>query len=81
MQKGDLVMHIFDYSFLQNGLLPAGLLNITTDIYALRVSAMNRKEQFVDVFTKLEAIAKIQSVKSSNEIWNLLQPYMLATKN
>ena len=74
-------MHIFDYSFLQNGLLPAGLLNITTDIYALRVSAMNRKEQFVDVFTKLEAIAKIQSVKSSNEIWNLLQPYMLATKN
>ena len=61
-------MHIFDYSFLQNGLLPAGLLNITTDIYTLRVSAMNRKEQFVDVFTELEAIAKIQSVKSSNEI-------------
>lgn len=26
-------MHIFDYSFLQNGLLPAGLLNITTDKY------------------------------------------------
>lgn len=33
MQKGDLIMHIFGYSFLQNGLLPAGLLNITADIY------------------------------------------------
>ena len=28
-------MHIFDYSFLQNGLLPAGILNITTDIYCV----------------------------------------------
>ena len=61
-------MHIFDYSFLQNGLLPAGLLNITTDIYTLRVMALDRKEQFIDVFTELEAIAKVQSVKSSNEI-------------
>ena len=43
MQKGDLIMHIFDYSFLQNGLLPAGLLNITTDIYTLRVMAMGEK--------------------------------------
>ena len=61
-------MHIFDYSFLQNGLLPAGLLNITADIYTLRVMALDRKEQFVDVFTELEAIAKVQSVKNSNEI-------------
>ncbi len=68
MQKGDSTMHIFDYSFLQNGLLPAGLLNITTDIYTLRVMASDRKEQFVDVFTELEAIAKVQSVKNSNEI-------------
>ena len=68
MQKGDLIMHIFDYSFLQNGLLPAGLLNITTDIYTLRVRAMGRKEQFVEVFTELASIAKLQSVKSSKEI-------------
>ena len=68
MQKGDLIMHIFDYSFLQNGLLPAGLLNITTDIYTLRVMAMGRKEQFVEVFTELAVIAKLQSVKSSNEV-------------
>lgn len=61
-------MHRFDYSFLHNGMLPAGLLNITADIYALRVMARDRKEQFVDVFTELAAIAKVQSVKNSNEI-------------
>ena len=36
MQKGAEAMHRFDYSFLDNGMLPAGLLNITTDIYSLR---------------------------------------------
>lgn len=61
-------MHRFDYSFLHNGMLPAGLLNITADIYTLRVMALNRKEQYMDVFTELAAIAKVQSVKSSNEI-------------
>ena len=61
-------MHRFDYSFLHNGMLPAGLLNVTADIYALRVMALDRKKQFVDVFTELAAIAKVQSVKSSNEI-------------
>jgi len=61
-------MHISDYSFLQNGLLPAELLNITADIYSLRIMALNRKEKFIDAFTELESIAKVQSVKSSNEI-------------
>ena len=61
-------MHRFDYSFLHNGMLPAGLLNITADIYALRVMAHDRKEQFADVFTELASIAKVQSVKSSHEI-------------
>ena len=61
-------MHRFDYSFLDNGMLPAGLLNITADIYTLRVMALDRKNQFEDVFTELAAIARVQSVKSSNEI-------------
>lgn len=61
-------MHRFDYSFLHNGMLPAGLINITADIYTLRVMALDRKEQYMDVFTELAAIAKVQSVKSSNEI-------------
>lgn len=61
-------MRRFDYSFLDSGMLPAGLLNITADIYTLRAMDMNRKEQFTDVFTELVAVAKVQSVKSSNEI-------------
>ena len=61
-------MHRFDYSFLENGMIPAGLLNITADIYSLRVMAADRKGQFEQVFTELEAIAKVQSVKSSNEM-------------
>ena len=61
-------MHHFDYSFLDNGMLPAGLVSITGDIYALRVMAVNRKEQFENVFTELAAVAKVQSVKCSNQI-------------
>ncbi len=68
MQKGSEIMHIFDYSFLQNGMLPAGLLNVTTDIYSLRAMSWNREGQFADVFIELARVAKVQSVKSSNEI-------------
>ena len=72
MQKGTEIMHRFDYSFLHNGMLPAGLLNITADIYSLRAMSWNRKEQFTDVFTELARVAKIQSVKSSNEIEGII---------
>ena len=61
-------MHRFDYSFLHNGLLPAGLLNITVDIYTLKAMDMGRRDQFANVFTELAEIARVQSVKSSNEI-------------
>ena len=58
-RKEQRTMHRFDYSFLHNGMLPAGLLNITVDIYILRVKALDRKEQYMDVFTELAAIAKV----------------------
>lgn len=61
-------MRRFDYSFLNNGLLPAGLLNLTSNIYSLKTMAGSRKEEYARVFTELEAIAKVQSVKSSNAI-------------
>lgn len=61
-------MRIFDYSFLDNGLLPANLISITANIYSLRSAAQMRREKHVKVFTELEAVAKIQSVKSSNAI-------------
>lgn len=65
-------MRKFDYSFLDNGLLPSNFVNITSSIYALKTSAGARKSQFVTVFTELEAVAKVQSVKSSNAIEGII---------
>ncbi len=61
-------MRKFDYSFLNNGLLPSKLLTMTSNIYSLRTMAGMRKEEYAKVFTELEAVAKVQSVKSSNAI-------------
>jgi len=61
-------MRKFNYSFLDNGLLPANLINITAVIYGLRTRAEIRKDEFGKIFTDLEKIAKVQSVKSSNAI-------------
>ena len=61
-------MRIFDYSFLNNGLLPARLVNLTSGIASLKAMAGVRKNEYAKVFTELESIAKVQSVKSSNAI-------------
>ena len=68
MQIKEVNMHKFDYSFLKNGNLPAQLVNITSAIASLKTASLFRKNDFQKVFTELEAIAKIQSVKNSNEI-------------
>lgn len=68
MQINEVYMHKFDYSFLDNGMLPSSLVNITTSISSLKTAAAFRRNDFQKIFTELEAIAKIQSVKSSNEI-------------
>ncbi len=61
-------MHKFDYSFLNNGLLPSQLVNVTASISSLKTASQFRKNDYQKVFTELEKIARIQSVKSSNEI-------------
>ena len=61
-------MRRFDYSFLRNGLLPAGLINLTSGIASLKTMAGVRKDEYAKIFTELEVIAKVQSVKSSNAI-------------
>lgn len=65
-------MRRFDYSFLDNGLLPTEFINLTSVIYSLKTSSNIRKEEFEKIFTDLEKIAKIQSVKSSNEIEGII---------
>lgn len=65
-------MRKFDYSFLNNGLIPAKLLNLTSSIYSLRTMAVTRKDEYAKVFTELEAVARVQSVKSSNAIEGII---------
>ena len=61
-------MRRFDYSFLRTGQLPARFLNLAVNIAGLKTMAGVRKENHEKVFTELEAVARIQSVKSSNAI-------------
>jgi Fic family protein len=65
---GGLLMKYFNYSFLESGMLPAGLVNIVSAISELRAREDERKDSYPDVFTRLESIAKVQSVKGSNAI-------------
>lgn len=65
-------MRKFDYSFLDNGLLPANLINLTGAIYSLKTGAEVRKDECKKIFTDLEKIAKVQSVKSSNAIEGII---------
>jgi Fic family protein len=61
-------MRYFDYSFLEYGLLPAGLVSVVGAISELRERENVLKSSHSDIFTRLESIAKVQSVKGSNEI-------------
>ena len=61
-------MHSFDYSFLKNDLLPAQLVNLSANIYALRTMSDLRKEANKAAYAELESLAKIESVKASNAI-------------
>lgn len=61
-------MRRFDYSFLERGMLPARLVNVVSAISELKERSSERKEGFREVFSSLETIAKVQSVKGSNEI-------------
>jgi len=65
-------MRKFDYSFLKNSLLPGKLLGITNSIAELKALDQIRKRDFPSIFPKLESIAKIQSVKGSNAIENII---------
>ncbi|MDO4544651.1 MAG: Fic family protein [Bacillota bacterium] len=61
-------MRKFDYSFLNSGTLPANFINLTSSIASLKTMAGVRKEENLRIFTELESVARIQSIKSSNAI-------------
>jgi Fic family protein len=70
MQKTTEVflLRYFEYSFLEGGMLPAGLVNIVSAIAELKEREAGRKDDYPEIFTRLESIAKVQSVKGSNAI-------------
>ena len=43
-------MRKFDYSFLNNGLLPAKLVNLTASISSLKTMAGVRKDKYKKIF-------------------------------
>lgn len=68
MQKGRHCMRRFDYSFLNNGMVPTSLVSLVSGITELKTINNMRKGDYTQIFSKLEAVAKIQSIKSSNAI-------------
>ena len=61
-------MRKFDYTFLKKISVPADIMNSATSIYEMKAKAELRRTDFADVFSAMESVAKIQSVKSSNAI-------------
>lgn len=61
-------MRNFDYSFLRNLRVPVQFLSFTNAIYALCETEKEKKAQYPDVFTALERVAIVQSVRGSNAI-------------
>lgn len=61
-------MRRFDYSFLNNGMVPTSLISLVSGITELKTIANMRKDDYAQIFSKLEVVAKTQSIKSSNAI-------------
>lgn len=53
-------MHRFDYSFLDKGMLPAGIVNLTATISAFKALSGECREKNKKVYTEMEAIARVQ---------------------
>ena len=61
-------MHVFDYSFLDTGLLPAEMVTLASTVAAFGAISDERRGQNKSVYTELEKVARVQSVKGSNAI-------------
>ena len=61
-------MRIFDYSFLKSIRVPTQFLSLTNAIFYLKAVEDEKKEDYPDIFTSLQKIAIVQSVKGSNAI-------------
>lgn len=61
-------MRKIEYSFLDNGMLPSGFINITSDIAYFKASSQIRQYEYSTTYNVLKKQAILNSVKSSNAI-------------
>ena len=61
-------MKKYDYSFLKNIKVPASFMSMSGAIYSLKAVAEAKKKEYPNIFTNLQKIAIVQSVKGSNAI-------------
>ncbi|MBP5237050.1 MAG: Fic family protein [Clostridia bacterium] len=61
-------MKRFDYSFLRSIRVPVRFMTFTNAIYTLRSMEEEKKNTYPDIFTAMQKIAVVQSVKGSNAI-------------
>ena len=61
-------MRYFDYSFLKDLKVPSNFLTLTNIIYSINKEEEQRKKEYPNIFTNLQKIAIVQSVKGSNAI-------------
>ena len=65
-------MRKYDYTFLEKDKIPGELINVLTNIYSMKTDNDNRKENYPNIFTELQRIAIVQSVKGSNAIEGII---------
>jgi hypothetical protein len=61
-------MRRYDYSFIKGLKIGTDVMAMTNMIEAQRIREQERKKNSPDVFSSLEGVARVQSVKGSNEI-------------
>lgn len=61
-------MKRYDYSFLKSLCVPVQFMTFTNTIYALQNEEKEKKQLYPEIFTALQKLAIVQSVKGSNAI-------------
>lgn len=65
-------MHIFNYNFLKFINIPSSFISMTSYIAELQNESVRKKVEFPTLFTRLQSIAIVQSIKTSNQIEGLV---------
>ena len=65
-------MKKYDYSFLKNMQVPISFVSMTNSIYTLKTISNDKKKKYPNLFTSLQKLAIVQSVKGSNAIEGII---------